>query len=100
MPALPESARQTAALAAAVYLCGMNLAAFCAFGSDKRRAKRKQWRIPEKRLFLLSLLGGSLGAVCGMCVFHHKTRHWYYRYGLPAILLAHCALAVWLLSHI
>ena len=82
------------ALALTVYLLLMNLAAFAAFGIDKRRAVRRQWRVPEKTLFLLAALGGSLGAVCGMCAFHHKTRHWYFRYGLPAILLAHCALLI------
>lgn len=74
-------------------LLAVNLAAFLVFGVDKRRAKRGAWRVPERTLFLLALLGGSLGAVCGMRFFHHKTRHWYFRWGLPAILLAHCALA-------
>ena len=85
------------ALALAAYLAALNLAAFAAFGADKRRARRGAWRVPEKTLFLLALLGGSLGAVCGMCAFRHKTRHWRFRYGLPAILLAHCALMIWLL---
>lgn len=85
-----------APVALAAYLAAINLAAFVAFGADKRRAKRGAWRVSEKTLFLLALLGGSLGAMCGMFVFHHKTRHWYFRYGLPAILLAQCALAVWL----
>ncbi len=79
-----------------VYLAAINLAAFAVFGADKRRARRGEWRVRERTLFLLALLGGSLGAVCGMCAFHHKTRHWYFRYGLPAILLAQCAAAVWL----
>ena len=84
------------AIALTAYLFAINLAAFLAFGADKRRAKRRQWRVPEKTLLLLALLGGSLGAVCGMCVFHHKTKHWYFRYGLPAILFAHIVLAIWL----
>ena len=86
----------TGKLALAAYLVGINLAAFAVFRIDKRRARRGEWRIPERTLFLLALLGGSLGAVCGMFAFHHKTRHWYFRYGLPAILLLHCALAAWL----
>lgn len=85
------------ALALAAYLAALNLAAFAAFGADKRRARRGAWRVPEKTLFLLALLGGSLGAVCGMCAFRHKTRHWRFRYGLPAILLAHCAALYFLL---
>ena len=84
--------------AAAVYLAAINLAAFLTFGADKRRAKRNAWRVPERTLFLLALLGGSLGAVLGMRAFRHKTRHWYFRYGLPAILLAQLALAWWLCS--
>ena len=88
--------REYLPLAEAAYLLLMNLAAFFTFGADKRRAKRAAWRVPEKTLFLLALLGGSVGAVCGMRVFHHKTRHWYFRCGLPAILLAQLALAAWL----
>lgn len=79
-----------------VYLLVVNLAAFVLYGADKRRAKRGAWRIPEKTLFLLPLLGGSVGGILGMRVFHHKTKHWYFRIGLPLILLAQIALAVWL----
>ena len=84
--------------AAAVYLAAINLAAFLTFGADKRRARRNAWRVPERTLFLLAVLGGSLGAILGMRAFRHKTRHWYFRYGLPAILLAQLALAWWLCS--
>ena len=52
----------------------------------------------KKTLFLLPLLGGSVGALLGMRVFHHKTKHWYFVWGVPAILLAQLALAVWLLT--
>lgn len=55
--------------------------------SDKQKAKHHRWRIPEKTLFLLALLGGSLGTTMGMHCFHHKTRHWYFRIGMPLILL-------------
>jgi len=55
-------------------------------GIDKSKARRKAWRIPEARLFLIALLGGSVGSVIGMYVFHHKTRHWYFVWGMPAIL--------------
>lgn len=78
--------------ALAIYLALINLAAFLTFGADKRRARKGQWRVPEKTLFLLALLGGSIGAICGMRVFHHKTKHWYFRFGLPAILCAQLAL--------
>ena len=77
----------------AVYLLAVNLAAFVLYGADKRRAKQDAWRIPEKTLFLLPLLGGSVGGILGMRMFHHKTKHWYFRYGLPALLIGQLALA-------
>ncbi len=80
----------------AVWLIAINIVTFAVYGIDKRRAKRGAWRVPEKTLFLLPLLGGSLGALLGMKVFHHKTKHWYFVWGVPAILLAQIALAVWL----
>ena len=82
----------------AVYLAAINLATFIVYGADKRRARKGKWRVPEKTLLLLPLLGGSVGALLGMRVFHHKTRHWYFVWGIPAILLAQIALAVWLLT--
>lgn len=82
----------------AVYLAVINLATFIVYGADKRRARKGKWRVPEKTLFLLPLLGGSVGALLGMRVFRHKTRHWYFVWGIPAILLAQIALAVWLLT--
>ena len=81
----------------ALYLAAVNLVAFVAMGWDKRRAKQPgRRRIPEKRLFLLALLGGALGATAGMFLFHHKTRHWYFRWGFPAILVLEAALGIWL----
>ena len=82
-------------IAAGAYLLLVNLIAFGTFGADKRRAKRGAWRVPEKTLFLLALLGGSVGAILGMRTFRHKTKHWYFRFGLPAILLLQLALAGW-----
>ena len=79
-----------------VWLAAINLVTFAVYGSDKAKAKRGTWRVPEKTLFLLPLLGGSLGALLGMRVFHHKTKHWYFVWGIPLILLAQLALAVWL----
>ena len=81
-----------------VWLAVINLVTFAIYGIDKAKAKRGAWRVPEKTLFLLPLLGGSLGALLGMRVFHHKTKHWYFVWGIPAILLAQIALAVWLLT--
>ena len=66
-------------------------------GRDKALAKREsRRRIPERVLFLSALLGGSAGAILGMQLFRHKTRHWYFVVGMPAILLAQLALAAWL----
>lgn len=81
-----------------VWLAVINLLTFIVYGADKRRARKGKWRVPEKTLFLLPLLGGSVGALLGMRVFHHKTKHWYFVWGVPAILLAQLALAVWLLT--
>ena len=79
-----------------VYLVLINLAALVLMAEDKRRAKRRLWRIRERTLFALALLGGSVGAFLGMYLFHHKTRHWYFCYGIPAILVVQLALACWL----
>jgi len=80
------------------YLLIMNLLVFFMMGWDKWRSKKEgARRIPEKRFFLIALLGGSIGAILGMHLFHHKTRHWYFRFGLPAILILQIAAiaAVW-----
>lgn len=79
-----------------VWLAVTNLLTFIVYGADKHRARKGKWRVPEKTLFLLPLLGGSIGALLGMRVFHHKTKHWYFVWGIPAILLAQIALAVWI----
>ena len=80
-------------IGAAAYLLLVNLIAFGIFGADKRRAKRGAWRVPEKTLFLFAVLGGSVGAILGMRTFRHKTKHWYFRCGLPAILIVQLAAA-------
>jgi len=83
-------------LAALVYLALVNVIAFAVYGADKRRAKKDKRRVPEKTIFLLALIGGSVGALAGMYTFRHKTRHWYFVWGIPAILAVRIALAVWL----
>ena len=75
-----------------LYLLAVNLAAFLMMGLDKRRARRERWRIPEKTLFLPVVLGGALGGMLGMRTFRHKTKHWYFRFGFPALLLVQIAL--------
>ena len=93
---MKELLTSPAGLLAAWLVC-INAATFAVYGADKRRARRGAWRVPERTLFLLPLLGGSIGALLGMRVFHHKTKHWYFVWGVPAILLAQLALAAWLL---
>ena len=80
-----------------LYLLAVNLAAFLLMGIDKRRAKMDAWRISDKALFLPAILGGALGGILGMRTFRHKTRHWYFRFGFPLLLLAQVALAGWLI---
>ena len=55
--------------------------------SDKLRAKKRAFRIPESTLFAIALIGGSIGCIAGMHIFHHKTKHWYFVYGMPLILI-------------
>ena len=70
-----------------IYLIAVNVVGFAMMGIDKNRAKRGEWRIPEKTLFTCALLGGSLGTTLGMSTFRHKTKHWYFKYGMPLILV-------------
>ena len=75
------------------YLLLMNGAGFCLMGLDKSRARKGTWRIRERTLFLVAAAGGSIGSLCGMRAFHHKTKHKSFIIGMPAILLAQCAAA-------
>ena len=79
-----------------LYLLAINLTAFLLMGADKGRARRGAWRVPERSLFLPVLLGGALGGVLGMQVFRHKTRHWYFRFGFPLLLIVQLAGLLWL----
>ena len=79
------------------YLLGINLLTFFVYGIDKWKAKRDKWRVPEATLLMLAALGGSVGALLGMFVFHHKTKHKKFLIGVPLILLAQLALAYLLL---
>ena len=76
-----------------VYLLAINLLAFILYGIDKKRARKREWRISEKTLIGIAVIGGCVGAILGMHIFHHKTRHWYFRYGLPSILIIQVLLA-------
>ena len=82
------------------YLLIVNIIAFAMMGIDKGRAKRGAWRISEKALFISALIGGSIGAICGMQFFRHKTKHLKFTLGLPAILAAQTLLALWLMRYL
>ncbi len=69
------------------YLIVVNLIGFALMGIDKYKAKKRAFRIPEATLFIVAVIGGSIGSIIGMYAFRHKTRHWYFVYGMPAILI-------------
>ena len=71
------------------YLVMMNAVGLAVMGLDKKKAIKNEWRIPEKTLFLVSIIGGSVGTLVGMYLFRHKTKHWYFVVGMPLILIAH-----------
>ena len=81
---------------ALIYLVIINVVTFFMYGIDKWKAKKSKWRIREAALLGLAVLGGSIGAWLGMKVWHHKTLHKKFRYGVPFILIAQMALVVWL----
>ena len=83
-----------------LYLLLINAAAFVLMLADKIKARKNRWRIPERTLIGSALLGGSIGALLGMYTFRHKTRHLKFTLGVPAILLAQIALAVFLITKI
>lgn len=69
------------------YIFLINLTGFIMMGVDKRKAVKQAFRIPESTLFIIAAIGGSIGSIVGMYVFHHKTRHWQFVYGMPVILV-------------
>ena len=77
------------------YILVMSIVAFCVCGADKFAAQRQKSRVPEKVLFLLSALGGRVGMYLGMFTFRHKTKHWYFVVGIPAIILVQAALILY-----
>jgi uncharacterized membrane protein YsdA (DUF1294 family) len=69
-----------------IYLILINIISLVVMGMDKKRAVRHDWRISEKVLFLYAIIGGTLGSIVGMRVFHHKTKHKHFVYGMPFLL--------------
>lgn len=81
-----------------IYLAIASLVGFASMGLDKWKAIHRAWRIPEATLFMICILGGSLGSTLGMFVFRHKTKHWYFRWGFPVILAIHVIIAAFLIG--
>lgn len=81
-----------------IYFVIINIVGFAIMGIDKRKAIKRTFRIPEATLFIVALIGGSIGSILGMQVFRHKTRHWYFVFGMPAILAIQIVLLVLLLT--
>jgi uncharacterized membrane protein YsdA (DUF1294 family) len=81
-----------------LYLLGINLLAFLAFGRDKALARQGRFRIPEARLLLYAALGGSAGAWLGMRRFHHKTKKWRFRIAIPALFLTQVGIIIYIIA--
>jgi uncharacterized membrane protein YsdA (DUF1294 family) len=81
-----------------IYVVAVNLFGFIQMGIDKKRAIRGAWRISEASLFTTAFAGGALGSILGMRFFRHKTKHWYFKYGMPAIFLVELFLVLFLYS--
>lgn len=79
-----------------IYLLAINVFAFFLYGIDKWKAKRSKWRIPEMTLLSIPAIGGSVGAWIGMKVWHHKTMHKKFKYGIPLILFAQIVIVLFI----
>ena len=79
-----------------IYLVLVNAVAFLLMLADKLKAKRGAWRIPEATLMGIAAIGGSVGALAGMYLFRHKTKHIKFTLGIPVILIAQIAMVIWL----
>ena len=74
----------------------LNVITFFLYGIDKWKAKKNRWRIPESILLLLAVLGGSIGALMGMKIWHHKTMHKKFKYGIPLIMILQIGMLLYL----
>ena len=90
--------KETITLILLGYILVMTIVGLVIMKVDKVKAKNGAWRVKEATLFLVSLIGGSLGTWAGMYIFRHKTKHWYFVIGMPLIFIAHVALLVFLFS--
>ena len=80
------------------YLLAINALSFILFGLDKYKAKKGKWRISEATLLMMAVIGGSIGAWTGMRLWHHKTMHKKFKYGIPIIIIMQVSLVVYLHS--
>ena len=81
-----------------IYLIAINVVTFFAYGIDKWKAKRSKWRISEATLLGMVVIGGSIGAWLGMRVWHHKTMHKKFQFGIPMIIILQITLIIWIHS--
>ena len=81
------------------YLLAVNIVTFLLYGIDKYKAKKGKWRISEATMLTMAAIGGSIGAWAGMRLWHHKTMHKKFKYGIPLIIIMQIALAVYLLTN-
>ena len=79
-------------------IIGVNVITFVVYGIDKLKAKKGKWRVPETTLLLLAIVGGSVGAWCGVKVWHHKTMHAKFKYGIPLIMAVQVGLLLCLMT--
>ena len=78
------------------YLLAINIVSFFLYGIDKYKAKKNKWRISEATLLMIAVIGGSIGAWVGMRLWHHKTMHKKFKYGIPVIMIMQVCLVVYL----
>lgn len=81
-----------------LYLAIINIIAYIVYGIDKLKSKKGKWRIPESTLLLLAIIGGSIGAWCGVKFWHHKTMHKKFKYGIPLIIAIQIGVCLYLIT--
>ena len=78
------------------YLLAVNSTTFLLYGIDKYKAKKGKWRVSEATLLMMAVIGGSIGAWAGMRLWHHKTMHKKFKYGIPIIIIMQIAVCIYL----
>ncbi|WP_252236672.1 DUF1294 domain-containing protein [Clostridium sp. CH2] len=83
-----------------IYLLFINFIGFCIMLIDKNRAIHKEWRVPEKTLIGISIIGGSIGMLLGMFTFRHKTKHLKFLLGIPVIIIIQFYIVIYLCNYV